>query len=84
MNIQLEMINNLIKDREQLLVNDNYSKYIGRNRRIQHFLEYIKPYLLKEPKEVQEIIPVLLDKHKEFKNIPMIDTSKQGRDLYNL
>ena len=45
LNIQLEIINNLIKYREQLLVNDNYVKYICRNRQIQDYLNSNEYYL---------------------------------------
>lgn len=85
-NIQLNFLKQLIEQRQSLFNDKNYLKYQGRNQRINNYINKILPYLDRELSKDEKlyIIKYTKDQLHTFKNIPILDTTTQGTNLYNL
>ena len=84
--IQLPYIYDLIELRENMLNNDKYKKYVGRNKRMISYLNKIKDNLGKnlDEKIKNNLMEYCKNQLNNFKNNPTLDMSEQGLNLYKL
>ena len=84
--IQLPYIYEIIELREKMINNDKYKKYVGRNNRMIVYLNKIKNNLGKKLDEEikNNLIEYCKNQLHNFRNIPTLDKSEQGLNLYKL
>ena len=84
--IQISYIYEIIELREKMINNDKYKKYVGRNNRMIVYLNKIKNNLGKKLDEEikNNLIEYCKNQLHNFRNIPTLDKSEQGLNLYKL
>ena len=84
MDIQLELLQILLTERESLFRDTEYDKYVGRNRRMKLFIQEISPYIYNNKKIDSTIVDYCENKLYDFRNTPFIDKSIKGKELHEL